>query len=122
MDRTQPRKSNNREPCNKTPAALILSSETGILTPDKKIVKLKILEHAYTVTESIIDPLIVKSVSEQSIEKSCLVPNIYVLIALDLITRQRNVNHARHVKNVIGATILASAIIVLTKVTTRVFC
>ena len=62
----------------------------------------------------IIDPLIVKSVSEQSIEKSCLFPNIYVLIALDLITGQRKVNHARHVKNVIGATILASAIIVLT--------
>ena len=122
------RKWTERNPVKQQPRSMsqntrsILSSETGILTPDKKIVKLKILEHAYTVTEPIIDPLIVKNVSEQSIEKGFFVPNIYVLIALDLITGQPNVNHARHVKNVIGATIPASAIIVLTKVTTRVFC
>ena len=43
-----------------------------------------------------------------------ILEQIYVLIALDLITGQRNVNHAWDVKNVIGTTILASAIIVLT--------
>jgi hypothetical protein len=63
------------------------------------------------VTEPITDLLTVGNLNEQSKEKSYLVQNSYVLIALDPITKHRNVNHARHAKNVIDAITQASVII-----------
>ena len=51
------------------------------------------------------DPLIVRNWHEQSIERNCLVQNNYVSIALALIIKHRNVDHERHAKYVIAATI-----------------